>query len=114
MRRVKEPFRYQVDGVVHTGMDQANLDNLGLDEDRLKALQARYEVHIRSEEYFERQWKQGELQLTDRLMFTDATYRGHKLHLGSYIEEMRQYRQQLRDYNCLDQDRPVRPWWFDG
>ncbi|MDF2185250.1 hypothetical protein O1O06_10745 [Grimontia hollisae] len=62
----------------------------------------------------EREWRNHELLLTDRLMHADATYDGVVVRGSDWEQDITTYRQQLRDYDFRLSPRPVRPSWYWG
>lgn len=62
----------------------------------------------------ERQWRNAELGVTDRLMLSDSTYNGQSVKGSSLETEILEYRRKLRLYNLTTDERPVRPDWFTG
>ncbi|OEE65848.1 hypothetical protein A1OO_08550 [Enterovibrio norvegicus FF-33] len=62
----------------------------------------------------EREWRNHELVLTDRLMPADATYNGALIKASTYEQDIAAYRQRLRDYDFRLSPRPLRPAWYEG
>lgn len=107
---MKREFKfYMPDGSTGTVADIPSLE----ESERLLR-ESHLEAHLFSEIYYERKWRNEELILTDKLMFSDSTYDGTKI-IGSICEtEICLYRNKLREYDLQYQDRPTRPDWFKG
>jgi hypothetical protein len=71
-----------------------------------------YQSWLDSEEYNERVWRNRELSSTDYMLIPDATYGGDIISETDKLQDIVNYRNQLRAYNLRDDDRPVRPEWF--
>lgn len=72
------------------------------------------EAHLSSEVHYEREWRNCELTLTDKLLLVDATYNSSPIR-GSLTEsDVLDYRKKLREYDLKYMPRPTRPEWFNG
>jgi hypothetical protein len=87
-----------------------DIDTLS-DSDKERILKV-YENWLAGEANYEREWRNGELDKTDKLLLVDSTY-GSSLVRGSYMEsDILDYRAKLRSYNLTTDPRPIRPDWF--
>ncbi|MES9985651.1 MAG: hypothetical protein ABW115_19780, partial [Candidatus Thiodiazotropha sp. 6PLUC6] len=98
---------------VETDVSTGHLKKLGLDDEQIRQRQQQHEAHLCSEVWFERQWRDRELLMTDKLMPEDATYKGQKVRGSDRHRDILDYRQRLREYDLKYQERPQRPDWFD-
>lgn len=64
------------------------------------------------DEFVERKWRNKELLDTDWMLTSDATYAGLKLEGSAYLEDIKNYREALREYDLTYANRPARPPWF--
>lgn len=103
---------YLSDTIIETNTDTSYLKDFGLTDEQIKKRQQQQKAHYVSEMHYERQWRDRELLLTDRLMFEDSTVRGGKIRTGNYYQQLLEYRSALRDYDLKYQPRPERPVWF--
>jgi len=109
----KRVFQFYLQpGVIKTNTDSEYLKSFGLTDEQINERQEQMEAHYISEMHLERQWRDYELSLTDRLMFDDATYKGQLVRHSNYYQEILDYRQTLRKYDLKYQPRPKRPEWF--
>lgn len=60
----------------------------------------------------EKAWRNEQLAKTDYMMVPDATYAKRALAATMELDEIKEYRQKLRDYDPMTQDKPVPPDWF--
>lgn len=110
----KRVFQFYLQpGVIETNTDSDYLKSRGLTDEQINERQQQMEAHYVSEIHLERQWRDRELSLTDRLMFEDSTYKGQVVKYSDYYQELLAYRQALRDYDLKYQPRPERPGWFN-
>ena len=100
---------YLADGTVAEAKNEDDLDRL----DVLAQRKDQLEAHYVSEMHYERQWRDRELLLTDKLMYPDSTYNGQLVMNSDYYTEILAYRQRLHDYDLKYQPRPKRPEWFN-
>jgi len=71
-----------------------------------------YANWLESEKYYERDWRNYELDNTDWMLVADATHGGEPLAGSQKLQDIMDYRAALRDYNLTTDDRPERPEWF--
>ena len=108
---MKQPFQFRLpDGTVGTATCEQDLIELGVLEER----KAHFEAHLVSEMHYEREWRNKELDLTDKLMQEDSRYNGKYCRCCEYYQEIREYRYDLMEYDLKYMQRPVRPEWFTG
>lgn len=108
----KKVFSYEVEGAEHTDTSDAYLANLSLTDEQIETIKNK-ETHFKNRlPHFERKWRNRQLAKTDWVMVTDATHDGKAL-AGTYeLAEARAYRQALRDYDFMNEDRPECPYWL--
>ena len=112
---MKRPFTFSLpDGNVETRTDTDYLKTLGMTDDFIQKRQQQEEAHLVSEMQHERQWRNQELALTDKLMLPDSTYNRVQVEGSAMKHEIMEYRQALRNYDLKYQPRPERPEWFTG
>ncbi|MCG7587081.1 hypothetical protein [Photobacterium sp. OFAV2-7] len=70
------------------------------------------EAFYNSIESEEREWRNNELLATDWCFSPDATIEKELLAGSSRLEQILEYRQQVKAYNMRDEPRPVRPDWL--
>ena len=60
----------------------------------------------------ERKWRNEELSKTDYMLADDATYKKIRIKTSAFKDDILTYREALRDYDLMLQERPIRPEWF--
>ncbi|CAL9955309.1 hypothetical protein VPHD518_0008 [Vibrio phage D518] len=75
-------------------------------------MQVMYDNWLIREKDYERDWRNYELTNTDWMLVGDATYGGELLAGSSHLDDIVEYRSQLRAYNLTTDTRPERPEWF--
>lgn len=111
MSNHKRTFQFYLpNGEIGSAKTDEDLKSLGVLDSRRVDLESHYKLEM----YYERDWRNGELDKTDRCMFEDATYRGKIVRESDYYSEITAYRQALRDYDLKYMERPIRPEWFIG
>lgn len=111
MEEAKKLFKYEVNGVEHSDTSEEYLNTLNItkeEKDSILFERLRYNNHI---VYFERLWRDRILSMTDWLMIEDATLDGSEIRGSERFDEIKAYRKALRDYDPINQDRPIRPKW---
>ena len=112
---MKRCFKFKLpDGSVETNTEASYLSSLGMTAEFIERRQQQERAHLNSESFHEREWRDSELASTDKLMFMDSTYQGKPVAGSDMYDQIVQYRQELRDYDPVLQDRPNRPDWFFG
>ena len=110
----KATFKFLLpDGSVGN-MESLKNKRYSLTNEFVQKRQQEYEAFLTSEILNERNWRNQELDLTDKLMFMDSTYNNQRVEGSEYKIVILEYRQQLRDYDLKYQPRPERPAWFKG
>lgn len=112
---IEEPkaiFGYTLNGVEHSRYDQEYFDELGLDANAISQVQHLRLVYENQLLHFEREWRNRQLTNTDWLMVPDATFGGEPLAGSSKYEDIRLYRDALRNYDFINEDRPEMPDWL--
>ena len=105
----KLTFKFTMpNGTIVEAITDDDLKKLGVYEERKDDLEAHYVSGV----YNERIWRDKELDLTDKMMFEDSTYKGIQLFKIDIHQQVLDYRQRLRDYDLKYQPRPERPEWF--
>lgn len=96
-----------------SGSKQTDIEIYSSDLDyyaKLVRMKARFYL-VQSTE--EQSWRNGELDLTDKLLQVDSTYKGVPVKGTSWYDDLITYRAELRDYAYTTSDiRPIRPVWF--
>lgn len=75
-------------------------------------MQPVYDNWLVSQMDYERDWRNYELDSTDWMLVSDATYEGIALVDSTRLDEILIYRSSLRNYNLTTDDRPIRPTWY--
>ena len=107
MKRIPTPKR-QFTFTVGDNPDVLTVDDLP-DHPSVSSI---YENWRESEQYYERDWRNYELDNTDWMLVPDATHGGEPLAGSQKLQDIMDYRAALRDYNLTTEDRPERPEWF--
>lgn len=66
-----------------------------------------------SNKFQERKWRNTELADTDWMLVADATYGGEPLAGSEMLASIKTYRDNLRSYDLVYANRPVRPEWYN-
>jgi hypothetical protein len=108
----KRQYVYTIDDVTHTDLSDEYIDNLEItEEDKIK-IKHEIKRHFNLLSFYERQWRNKILELTDWLMVEDATFNGVEVRETEKFAEIKAYRKALREYDFINEDRPARPSWL--
>ncbi len=112
----KQMFKFYLpDGSVETNFDPAYLTGLGMLTDYINRVEALQVSHYKNISWYEKEWRDRQVQGTDWMMLSDATYESARLQGSSKLDDIIVYREALRNYNYTSSDpRPIKPVWFDG
>ena len=109
----KAIFRFLMpDGSVESNTDFDYLSGIGMTDEFIQQRQQQEKAFLISEIHNERKWRNNELNLTDRLLFSDSTFNGVPVKECFYLDDIMAYRKKLKDYDLLYSPRPERPDWF--
>jgi hypothetical protein len=110
---VKSTYQFYLNDEIKTLDDLPLLLSSGeIDQVEYDRRLSLYQSWLDSEEYNERLWRNAELNTSDYMLISDATYGGEKLVESDKLQDIIEYRNQLRRYNLRDEARPARPEWF--
>lgn len=103
---------YDENGEIQDGMDLSPYKDDTALYDKLLEQRIRFYLINGSDE---KKWRNSELDATDKLLLPDSTY-GGEIVGGSYMYDgIMKYRSDLRAYKYdTEEDRPVRPDWYNG
>ena len=103
---------YIIDNVTHTDLSFEYIDSLDISQEEKDGVKRQIERHFNLLPFYERQWRNKILELTDWLMVEDATFNGIEVRETEKFAEIKAYRKALREYDFLNEDRPDRPSWL--
>ena len=78
------------------------------------AVRSVYQNWLETNKQKEREWRNERLAETDWMMIPDATYDGLPLSGSARLQDITDYRNQLRMYNLTTDERPTPPTWYKG
>lgn len=74
--------------------------------------EAAYSRYLHQEKHYERNWRNYELTQSDWMLVSDATFEGENLAGSDRLEEIKEYRKKLREYDLTKPNRPIKPTWL--
>ncbi|MDO6707913.1 phage tail assembly chaperone [Photobacterium sp. 1_MG-2023] len=98
--------------VARDGNEHETIEDFSDDPEYYEYLKTAKASFYKGNEERERFWRNREYEATDYMLLPDATFNKIPLAGSTYLEDIKSYRQALRDYNLLDEPRPERPEWF--